>query len=186
MNEERITKLEEMLEKLQNKSDEMFERIQKELDEIKWSDNNNECKVDTFERVESGEKYYFICLKDTINVLAQFEAESFSSYNANCFSSNNYFKTKERAEEVKSKIELLLKLERLHDTFCPDYKPNWNDNSELKYFIEFDCDDNVYVWSYTEAFYHTDVYFPNQDIVIKICDILNVELERNKEDETMS
>ena len=77
-------------------------------------------------------------------------------------------------------------MERLHDTFCPYYKPNWNDNSELKYFIEFDCDDNVYVPSYTDAYYRTDVYFPSQDIAQKVCDILNVELERNKEDETMS
>jgi len=46
-NAERITKLEEMLEKLQ-----------KELDEIKGSNNDNECKVDTFERVKRQEAFY--------------------------------------------------------------------------------------------------------------------------------
>ena len=174
-NVERITKLEEMLEK-----------IQKELDEIKCSDNDNECKVNTFERVKSHEAFYNISLENKTNIYRQFETEQLGGFNNDCFKNNNYFKSIERAAEVKSKIELLLRLERLHDTFCPDYKPNWNDNSELKYFIEFDCDDNVYVWSYTDAYYRADVYFPSQDMAIKICDILNAELERNKEDETMS
>ena len=34
--------------------------------------------------------------------------------------------------------------------------------------------------------YRTDVYFPSQDIAIKVCDILNAELERNEKNETMS
>lgn len=174
MNEERITKLEEMLEK-----------IQKELDEIKCSDNNNEYKVDTFERVKHQEAFYNISLDCETAVFKQFETKQSEDFNNNCFKNNNYFKSIERAEEVKSKIELLLRLERLYDTFCPDYKPNWNDNYELKYFIEFDCADNVYVWNYTDVYYRTDVYFPSEDIAIKVCDILNVELERNKKNETM-
>lgn len=176
-NAERITKLEEMLEK-----------IEKELDEIKWSYNDNECKVDTvdtFERVKSQEAFYNISLDGVATIFKQFETEQFEDFNNNCFKNNNYFKSIERAAEVKSKIELLLRLERLYDTFCPDYKPNWNDNSEPKYFIEFDCEDNIYVLNYTDYYYRTDVYFPNDDIAQKVCDILNEELERNKEDETM-
>lgn len=174
MNEERITKIEEMLKEIQN-----------ELNSFKSESKEPEKKEDTFERVKSGEKYYNICLKDTLNVLAQFEVEGFSSYNANCFSSNNYFKTNERAEEVKSKIELLLKLERLHDTFCPDYKPDWN-YGKFKYFVEFDNEEGFYDVNYTDVYNNGGVYFPSKDIAQKVCDILNVELERNKEDETMS
>ena len=172
---ERITKLEEMLEKLQ-----------KELDEIKCSDNNNECRVDTFERVKRQEAFYNISLEGVTTVLKQFETEQFEDFNNNCFKNNNYFKSIERAEEVKSKIKLLLRLERLYDTFCPEYKPNWNNSSELKYFIEFDCEDNVYAWSCTDFYYRFSVYFPSEDIAQKVCDILNVELERNEENETMS
>lgn len=176
MNEERITKLEEMLKELQN-----------ELNSLKSESKEPEKKEDTFERAKSGEKYYNICLKDTISALAQFEVESFSSYNANCFSNNNYFKTVERAKEVKSKIKLLLKLERLYDTFCPDYKPDWNDiYCECKYFIEFDTEKDSYDWNYSTAYNNGGVYFPSKDIALKVCDILNEELERNKEYETMS
>ena len=121
-NAERITKLEEMLE-----------RIQKELDKIKCSNNDNEYKVDTFERVKSQEEFYNITLESRITVFKHFEMESFRSYDKDCFENNNYFKSRERAEEVKSKIELLLRLERFYDTFCPEYKPNWNDSYELKY-----------------------------------------------------
>ena len=51
------------------------------------------------------------------------------------FENNNYFLTKERAEEVADKIKFLLKLERLHDIYCPDYKPNWNNEWESKFYI---------------------------------------------------
>ena len=78
-NIDRITKLEEMLEK-----------IQKELDEIKWSNNDNECKVDTFERVKSQEAFYNIILKDTTTVLEQFETEYCKGFNEDCFKNNNY------------------------------------------------------------------------------------------------
>jgi hypothetical protein len=172
---ERITKLEEKLEKKQ-----------KEINEIKCSDNDNEYKVDTFERVKSQEAFYNISLDGVTTIFKQFETEQFEDFNNNCFKNNNYFKSIERAAEVKSKIELLLRLERLYDTYCPDYKPNWNDNYEFKYFIEFDCADNIYVSSYTDAYYRTDVYFPSEYIAEKVCDILNAELERNKKNETMS
>ena len=182
-NAERITKLEEMLEKIQKELDEI--KLSNN-DEIKLSNNDNEYKVDTFERVKRMETFYTISLDGNAFVFEQFETESSEDFNNNCFKNNNYFKIRERAEEVKSKIELLLRLERLHDTFCPDYKPNWNDNSEPKYFIEFDCEDNIYVLNYTDYYYRTDVYFPSQDVAQKVCDVLNAELERNKENETMS
>ena len=176
MNEERITKLEEMLKELQN-----------ELNSLKSESKEPEKKKeDVFERVAAGKGYYVISLKDKVDIYLQFETDSPSSFNANCFSNNNYFKTNERAEEVKSKIELLLKLERLHDTFCPDYKPDWNDiYCECKYFVEFDTEKDSYDWNYSTAYNNGGVYFPSKDIALKVCDILNRELDEGKSYEDM-
>ena len=55
---------------------------------------------------------------------------------------NNCFKTEKRAKEVLDKIKFLLKLERLHDIYCPDYKAE--DDGNNKYRIVF-CD-GMYQW----------------------------------------
>ena len=59
--------------------------------------------------------------------------------------SNNCFRTKERADEVAKKIRMLLKLERYHDMFCPDYVPDWK-NNQRKYCIILNTHDDR--WHY--------------------------------------
>lgn len=88
---------------------------------------------------------------------------------------NNCFKTKERAEEVADKIKFLLKLERLHDIYCPNYKPNW-DSLDKKYFVWYSHDWHRYICSEcTRSESAQLTYFPTAAIVQKVCDILNKE-----------
>lgn len=93
---------------------------------------------------------------------------------------NNCFKTKERAREVLDKIELLLKLERLHDIYCPNYMPDWETDS-VKYCIAYDTSrakwDSCNVQIMEDAI---QVYFPTDEIAQKVCDALNRE-EQNSE-----
>ena len=88
--------------------------------------------------------------------------------------------TKERAEEVADKINFLLRLERLHDTFCPDYKPDWDDKSKAKWCVVFDYDENEYVsyWN-TVIDNRTIVYFDSIGTAKKVCKILNKEIKNN-------
>ena len=93
----------------------------------------------------------------------------------------NCFPTKERAEQVAEKIRMLLKLEQLHDMFCPDYEPDWTDVNTPKYKVVWDYD--LCRWSWVEFFnmkFSTAVCFDNFDTVEKVVDILNKE-EYNSE-----
>lgn len=127
-----------------------------------------------FERVSHGEPYFYI-YGNTMNVAITSEDSGYISDTS--YINNNYFYTKERAQEVADKIKLLLKLERLHDIYCPDYKPDWN-SIERKYLVYFDHSKRKYGWdtfSYSE--YAGAIYFQTEEIVQKVCDILNKELE---------
>lgn len=148
-----------------------IEQLEKELAEAKSEPE--------FERVVHGEQYYHIGLDYVVCTCPLSDTNSY--YNKMDYDNNNYFYTKERAQEVADKIRLLLKLERLHDIYCPDYKPNW-DSSRNKYIIlKNHIDDNRY-YNYVAVSYSQDVvqvYFPNEEIAKKVCGILNKELKSN-------
>jgi hypothetical protein len=130
-----------------------------------------------FERVERGKKYYFVDVYRG-KYFAKYEVDEHSILDDEIYASNNYFHTRERAEEVADKINFLLKLERLHDIYCPDYEPDWNDRIKTKWNVVFDYDEKEYV-SYWNAVVdsHTTVYFDSKKTADKVCDILNKELE---------
>lgn len=97
------------------------------------------------------------------------------------YHSNNYFHTAERAQEVADKINLLLKLERLHDTYCSDYIPDWTEYDTFKYRVKLDNETNGYVVFCTSTVGHiSEVYFPTRKIAQKVCDILNAERNGSK------
>ncbi len=131
----------------------------------------------TFERVEKHCDYYYVNISAG-QAVANFQPEFYGSFDDTNFKNNNYFLTKERAEEVADKINFLLKLERLHDTFCPDYKPDWNCKREAKWVVVFDYDKNKYA-SYWNAVTdnRTIVYFDSSKTADKVCETLNKGLE---------
>lgn len=147
-----------------------IESSEKEIEMLK-------AKKPTFERVEEGEEYYSIEKNITGKFVSYPLTEENISFDKNYFKNNNYFHTKERADEVADKINFLLKLERLHDTFCPDYKPDWNDGS-LKWYVYFDCMDKKYISNWTAySNEHAMVSFDSLESACKVCEILNKELE---------
>jgi hypothetical protein len=129
-----------------------------------------------FERVKKGEKYYSIGKCPSGEFASYLLTEREGHFDEHYFKNNNYFLTKERSEEVADKINFLLKLERLHDTFCPDYKPDWDNKSEAKWTVVFDYDEKKYApyWSVITD-NHTIVYFNSRKTAKKVCDILNEE-----------
>ena len=94
------------------------------------------------------------------------------------FKNNCYFHTRKRAEEVADKINLLLKLERLHDTFCPNYMPDFNDEDATKWYLFVSVRDKKWHWEICHACVNDVlVYFSSAEIAQKVCDILNAELK---------
>jgi hypothetical protein len=137
-----------------------------------------------FERVENREYYWSVgtTFVNEGKATACRHYENFDRGDNNYFNNNNYFKTVQRADEVADKINFLLKLERLHDTFCPEYVPDWENCWLSKYYIYQDKSmGNIWIWGQV----NTDsdvvqVYFPTEEIAQKVCDILNAE-ERSKD-----
>lgn len=157
------------------KTEEMIKVAEQERDRLADQRREQEPK---FERVGKCEPYWTLTLDG-----AAYGCEC-TEHGENCFDdtdnfeSNNYFKTEQRAQEVADKFNFLLKLERFHDMFCPDYVPNWSEQDETRFAIYFDVTNKRYGSCYSlYAQEICGVYFPSKEIAQKVCDILNAELE---------
>ena len=128
----------------------------------------------TFERVGIGENYYSLSTLDG-SFFIVLDSEMDTPEDRDCFNKNNYFHSAERASEVLDKIKFLLKIERLHDNYCPEYTPNFEADLP-KYFILYNHTNKKYF--YSEATYWwiqsvSQVYFPSAEIAKKVCDRLS-------------
>lgn len=166
-------KLSGMIEKLNNKIKEVEatkEQLIKEQNEPKFE-------------ITQDEKYYFVAFNSRgCNLAVTSDVYVNVWADKDRVAQNNCFKTKERAKEVLDKIRFLLKLERLHDIYCPNYTPDWEeDNNTYRYFVYYDNANGVYyVTRQINAIFPSTVYFPTEKIAQKVCDILNRE-EQNSE-----
>ena len=133
-----------------------------------------------FKRVGNGQEYYCIGKFNTARFGAVYTLETDHFLDKASFENNNYFHTRKRAEEVADKINLLLKLERLHDTYCPDYVPDWQDNARKYYVFYGTKDSTYYVGGCLAADRKPCVYFPTTEIAQKVCVILNGETKNAK------
>lgn len=179
--EERITQLTELVktgsEAIKN-MEVALKAAEEERDRL--ADQRRESKP-KFERVEYKKQYFGVRVNSEIDYGTFTEIGDIVD-NAH-FRHNNYFHTKERAQEVADKINFLLKLERLHDTFCPDYVPDWNDYDKYKYTVFYDYRNRSYrIGSYEGVEYKANVYFATREIAQKVCDILNAELKEKEND----
>lgn len=158
------------LKSLINNCKKTIESSEKEIEMLKF-------KESAFERVKIGEEYYSIGKKVTTGEFISYQlTEGNTPFGEDYFENNNYFLTKERAEEVVNKINFLLKLERLHDIYCPDYKPDWNNMEENKWYATFDSRDKKYTRFWTNVYLEAVVYFDSKETTEKVCEILNEEL----------
>lgn len=158
-------------EKLKQELEALRDKCKELEDKIEQAEHDDEPR---FERRE-GELYYWV---STNNGKAERVASTDNAgrYDKPWYDNNNYFHTAERAQEVADKINFLLKLERLHDTFCPDYVPDSDDFSSIKYTIFYDYTEKIYeVICLNPMCHRTLVYFPSQEIAQKVCNILNKE-----------
>lgn len=178
--EERIAQLTELVktgtETIESLK-ETLKTVEKERDRLAEERREREPK---FERVGIGESYFYVFLNDYGAFIVK-GTESNELLDRELYKTNNYFHTKERAQKVADKINLLLKLERLHDIYCPNYVPNWDNEDERKYVVYYDNQSKCYkINSFYVTEYKPDVAFPTSEIAQKVCDILNEELEEKK------
>lgn len=183
---ERIAQLTDLVksgEETISATKEMLKLAEQERDRLADQRRESEPK---FERVEIRKPYWSVGMTPKAEPRCYREGfEYYEQFHRNCFDNNNYFHTEERAKEVANKINLLLKLERLHDIYCPNYVPDWRNCWLSKYYIYQDKSDKSMgnIWIYSAVSADSDavqVYFPTEEIAKKVCDILNAELEEKK------
>lgn len=133
-----------------------------------------------FKRVKTAAPYYYISNNPNGRIDYYNRTENNGIYDNYYYNNNNYFHTRKRAEEVVDKINFLLKLERLHDIYCPDYVPDWQDNAR-KYYVFYGERDSTYsIGSCLAVNRKPCVYFPTVEIAQKVCNILNEERGNNE------
>lgn len=179
---ERIAQLTDLVsnaEETIKSANEMIKLAVQERDRLADQRRESEPK---FERVDRYNPYWTLIF-DGAACIEECRERGVNCYSDNeNFESNNYFKTEERAQEVADKINFLLKLERLHDTFCPEYVPDWNDFNERKYIVFYNGNKKQYdINSFNSIRYVSSVYFSSLEIAKKVCGILNAELEEHYE-----
>lgn len=175
-----MNKIEELnvkLEKAFHSAQKLENQIRCIQEEIKNFEKKQE--KPKFKRANYGKIFYTLCFINGALTVGQL-AELNDLHCDECFESNNYFLTEERAQEVADKMNFLLRMERLHDEMCPDYQPDWK-KSGIKYCVLYS--ESSKKFNFCRAYYdfRAGVYFPTEIDAIQACDILNAELEQTKE-----
>lgn len=123
-----------------------------------------------------GEKYFYVSQSGRVI------QEMFTEHRTDIARKNfgNFFRTRERAEQVADKMRLLLRLEQLHDMLCPDYVPDWKDD-RLKFQIYFSHSQGEYGKSCSTGIESPCMaVFDTEENAEKAAEILNEELEESK------
>lgn len=154
---------------------EKISELEQRIEELKKSAHKQD-EPKPFKPPEKNEAYWYF--EDTLSVFL--DIFNCGNIDTKRFDVGNFFPTKERAEEVTKKIRMLLKLERYHDMFCPDYVPDWS-SDDTKHIVCYDEGEKQ--WGCDRIFISRDaaqVYFDSKETAKKVCDLLNGEAEENE------
>lgn len=108
--------------------------------------------------IKDGDEVY--CISPELDVVA-FDFDEDDKSDMKILSIGNCFKTRERAEQVANKIKFLLRLEFLHDKYCPGFL---NEQDYKKSFSIFrDSEEQEY-----QVFKSVGVYFGDEEVIKKV------------------
>lgn len=119
-------------------------------------------------RAYIGEDYF--CIDGLLHILSSEEVNWVGDDDK--YSVGNYFRTRERAEYIASKIEALLKIERMIDYYGLNLKsPEASD----KAVIYYDVNDKHFKWTSADTEYNNliSAVVSSFEVATDICDILN-------------
>lgn len=135
---------------------EEIEKLKQELSTLQHKLKMQE--IQTAYSIEDGDKVYYI--SPELDVVA-FDFDEDNENNMKILSIGNCFKTRERAEQVANKIKFLLRLEFLHDKYCPGFL---NEQDYKKSFSIFrDSEEQEY-----QVFKSVGVYFGDEEVIEKV------------------
>lgn len=150
-----------------------IEQIQKQLDTLQEKLNNQNDEVPDILSFEKGEKCYYMGTTGDILEEESFDDNDYT--NMMCALNRRFFKTREYAEMFSDKAQFIADLLHFKYLYDRDYKPNWNDWLEYKYYICYDSLMGRYFSSSTSRrINHTEtIYFSSEEIAKKCANWLN-------------
>lgn len=172
----------ELIEKVREFEDTIAKLTEQVANFRKQFENIETDEDKKFKRAERGETYYYITYDFEIGKFRVYpSSDDYTSDDDNLLNGNNYFLSFNRAQEVADKLNYIMRLERLHDELCPDFKPSRN-RGETKHYIAFNTDQHRYCIDSNMYYYlDTQTYLPDIKTAKEACDILNGELEQTEE-----
>ena len=101
-------------------------------------------------------------------------------YDKNLYAQGNVFHTQEEAEKERDRRILLTRFRQFRDKCNGDWKPNWEDKSEDKFFIFFNHESSELIsnWcSYSQPFSSFGC-FKNREDAIRAIELFGDEIKR--------
>ena len=119
-------------------------------------------------QLDENEKFWSI--GGTGTVLARM-SNPFTGYERTSF--GNYFHTEQEAEEAAKQVRQLLRLSAYVREFAPEWKADWSDDIQEKWFVTFNKDDEKWSVSSNRLLCTpTTVYMP-KEVAIELARKLN-------------
>lgn len=135
---------------------EEIEKLNQELSTLQHKLKMRKTQIDY--SIKDGDKVY--CISPELDVVA-FDFDEDDKSDMKILSIGNCFKTRERAEQVADKIKFLLRLEFLHDKYCPGFL---NEQDYKKSFSIFrDSEEQQ-----EQVFKSIGVYFGGEEVIKKV------------------
>ena len=107
-------------------------------------------------QVEKGEKYFSLNLSGYVEACV----EETDLYDVQRTSFGNYFHTLQEAEEAAKQVRQLLRLLAYVREFAPEWKENWSNYTQERWFVYFDNHANKWDTYYQYSININTVYMP--------------------------
>ena len=159
MNKEKIKELEEEISEAKRKIDELTAKLEKERETVDITDRW---------KPALNVSYYTSRTDDFVSTC--WDGDSFDNHTFNSFDT---WRTLDRAKEVYGRIKVLRIMEQIHDILCPDYKPNWNDSTERKWYCYYNNYRQGWNCDNCRSCNNWFVHFDTEEHAEQACKILN-------------
>lgn len=145
-----------------------IERLEKQIEELRAEVE----RLKNEEELERTEHYYFLNIGGTGTFYIDEDNDGMTT---DFYQNMDYFLSEDSAKYLLSVIYELKKLQHLHEIYCPNYIPDWN-NEDDKWYVYFNASAKKYCYSHTQTVCKAIIYFDSKETAKKVCDRLNKNL----------
>lgn len=112
-------------------------------------------------------KYYVNFLdKQDVREIWECEEYLYSLYyeNSDLRSCRRLFQSREYAQHFADECQHIADMLHIKYLYDRDYEPNWEDDSEKKYFVYYNCNVGRFCVEYTKSYIYSPVCFSNEEV----------------------